>query len=221
MEISCKTIQGLTNLKQRRNSQDTYSIENYEGITSICVCDGAGFSDYGALAAKEVSKTVSKFMIDSYYCWDCKCIKRKISDSIECKLLKIAKKEGIEYANLASTIIGLCLKDNGEINMLHLGDGQVFAKRRFSDEIYYLSSAQNGIFKNQTYLTGSDQFPQNLRVYDSFKDPGYEYLYIMTDGGNELLFHPDKEQIQFQDIDALFDNNMFLKDDCTVIKIKL
>ena len=82
MRILSRSLIGETNLLLNRPNQDAYTIENSEGKTSICICDGAGFSDHSAIAAKEVSQIVAKLMIKCYDEWYPDKVRKYISKCI-------------------------------------------------------------------------------------------------------------------------------------------
>lgn len=214
MKIECRSMIGENNRKLKRECQDSYSIQNSKGVTAVCVCDGAGFSNNSAIAATEISRAVAKLMIEYYYKWNPDEVRIFISKYIDNELFILANQYGVKYSELATTIMAVCLKDGEEINMLHLGDGNIFVKKAGEDKLYPLSSAQSGMIKNQTYLTGSDKTSSYIRTYTSFNNPVYEKIYMVTDGcGCDCECDEDKK------LNCLLADACTQKDDYTIVKI--
>ncbi len=220
MKISCKTIQGEANRLIDRPNQDALSIQYSQGITGVCLCDGAGFSEYGGLAGKEISDLVCRYVIEHFYKWQAEKSRRELINEINGKLDQLAIKNNVSRKMLATTIMCVVLDEKNNMKIVHLGDGNILGQRKEDGSLRYLSSAQNGLLKNQTYLTGNEHLNSRLRVYSSRRVYLYKSIYLLSDGCDEL-YGDSYDKYNNSKIEVIDGRSAILRDDYSIIKLEL
>ena len=86
-----------------------------------------------------------------------------------------------------STLIALAIDpDNGKYVLIHLGDGRVSGIDR-SGRFKNLSFPENGLCRNQTWLTTSLSAANHIRIYTGNIN-NYRRIIIMSDGADNI-FH--------------------------------
>lgn len=153
-------------------------------LTTIAVCDGAGFSSYARTAATTTAKIICQELHDhfaEYHCIPIPLVRRKITAVLESKLREKADELRIKPSLLATTILAASVDSTGNILALHLGDGTMYWTRKNDENLKELSLPQRGYRRNSTFLTINCPLAKFLRVY-RWSQPDIEKIILMTDG---------------------------------------
>jgi len=163
-----KIEKGIRHEKQRMKCQDYAEMEQRNGRISIALLDGKGNGDVNALAVKNIAKILNDFMLsffDEIYTRDDNAVAYNLMLQIERKIGELSKEYEVNYEELASTLLAFCVDEQKkQYCAVHLGDG-VIAIEDCSKTIEILSLPINGINKNQTILTTSQNALENVKIY--------------------------------------------------------
>ena len=170
--------------------EDHYSLKQNDSVSVAVLCDGAGAVQFGANAAKIVSKLLSKYVFEKFdRIFDSlpDIILREITQLIDRELIEYSKKRSIDIHELACTIMACAMDCNGRCICFHLGDGIILRKNISDTEYEIVSSPQNGITENSTYLTMNCSIAEKMRFY-RWQDADILELILMTDGAYSCVF---------------------------------
>lgn len=168
-------------------NQDILQIYNFEEVTLAIICDGAGEFSHGKDAAKRVADTIAELCQEwgrTMFEKKASYIKKVVQKKIKEDLLLCAEHMQINPEQLATTIVALIINNRGDFIAIHLGDGGIIGKVYEKKEASVISSPENGIFKNYTYLTMNCNMHEHLRVYKNEKK--YKELLLFSDGAEEV-----------------------------------
>jgi len=181
---------GTYHIYNQTPKEDYYSLKENENLSVAVLCDGAGSAEFGAVAAKIVSKLLSRYLfknIDEIYESLPDNILKEITQLIDGKLMEYSRKKSIDIHEMACTIIACAIDQNGRCICFHLGDGIVLRKNISDTEYEIVSSPQNGIAENSTYLTMNCSIAEKMRFY-RWRDADISELILMTDGAYSCVF---------------------------------
>lgn len=168
--------------------QDQLDIISDSEHTTIALCDGAGSSPYGKIAAQIISNIISKNLHDNFEKYsldDIPNIKRSLTQVIDNNLLKSAKNMKIDPHLLATTILAVSMNNSGDFIAVHLGDGHILSNIIGKEQILVVSSPQKGYRSNSTYLTMNCPLFYYIRFY-RWKDTDTKRIILLTDGMDHL-----------------------------------
>ena len=164
--------------------QDQINIISDPKRTTIVLCDGAGSSPYGKMAAKRVANIVSRNLhnnFEIYFYDEILNVKRKLTQVVDNNLLEIAKDMKIEPKMLATTILAVSMDNKGNFIGVHLGDGYILCNIKGKNQFFTISSPQNGYRPNSTYLTMNCPLFYYMRFY-RWKEANVKRIILLTDG---------------------------------------
>jgi hypothetical protein len=136
-----------------------------EGVTALCVCDGAGSVSHAALGARKVAEAVVASL----------CELRPASPEALTEALRAACRRGREALlfearerelspeQLACTLVAVATFGNVAA-VAHIGDGAVIGRVRETGELRLLSAPDRGEFANETWFITCDSWAERLRV---------------------------------------------------------
>lgn len=136
--------------------QDQIRILSDATQTTIVLCDGAGSSPYGGIAASVTASILARNLhsnFEQYLHNALPDIKMQLTRTINNELKKMAKEMQIAPRLLATTILAISMDKNGRFIGVHLGDGCILWNINSSDRLQTVSSPQSGNTPNSTYLT--------------------------------------------------------------------
>ena len=168
--------------------QDQIKIFSDSDRTTIVLCDGAGNSPYGGIAANIVSDILVKKIHNNFeeYLFDfLPDIKRQLAQFIDKELSKVSKELGVDSKLLATTILAICMDKTGKFVGVHLGDGTILWNVNCEEDLQIVSSPQNGFQSNSTYLTMNCPLFYYLRFYRWQKSEAKRII-LLSDGMNCL-----------------------------------
>ena len=168
--------------------QDQIRILSDATQTTIVLCDGAGSSPYGGIAASVTASILARNLhsnFEQYLHNALPDIKMQLTRTINNELKKMAKEMQIAPRLLATTILAISMDKNGKFIGVHLGDGCILWNINSSDRLQTVSSPQSGNTPNSTYLTMNCTLFYYLRFYRWTK-PGARRIILLSDGMNSL-----------------------------------
>lgn len=171
-----------------KKSQDQIVTLTDQYKSTIVLCDGAGSSLYGRIAAQIVSEVIGQALhknFDENMYEPIKDIKRKLIFEIESKLQEKADELNINPYSLTTTIMAATMDQEGRYIGVHLGDGNMLWNCKNYEKIKRLSSPQRGYIPGTTYLTMNCPLMRYLRVY-RYTKPETRRVILMTDGMDSL-----------------------------------
>lgn len=199
-------------------NEDFIVIKKVNNLSVVVLCDGAGSCCYGAIAAKIVAESLSKFFLTEFrQLYNCvhETSRRKIIQIVNDALMKYANLHNIEMSELATTFMVAALEDSGKCICVHLGDGVIFQKKKNEDEFSVVSSPRNGITDNLTYLTSNCNLWRNMRYY-KWNNAEIEKIVLLTDGAAEVLAYyehckgwcyKDTKELKIKEIERFIKQN--------------
>ena len=125
------------------------------------------------LSQREIAEIRTCEYIDEIQYEIIKCVRETIAD--------LAKWNEVEKSECASTLVIFAYdKSTGEYISIHLGDGGIIGEKN-NEEICMISSPENGMMANYTWLTTSENAFQHLRIgFGNVKN--YKRILLVTDG---------------------------------------
>lgn len=136
--------------------QDQIRILSDATQTTIVLCDGAGSSPYGGIAASVAASTLAGNLhlnFEQYLHGALPDIRMQLTRTVDTELKKMAKEMQIDPRLLATTMLAISIDNDGRFVGVHLGDGSILWNVGSSDLLKTVSSPQRGDQPNSTYLT--------------------------------------------------------------------
>lgn len=195
LELAIFSETGGYHRSVKAENEDAVFSVSTDSVVAVAVCDGAGGLCGGGVAAKLVSETVGSELINrfkEFYVSDSVSAKWKIAQKITECLSFYAEQNSLAQSDLACTVMAAAMDIEGRCICFHLGDGIIFRKKKGSACWDVVSSPQNGLKKNTTYLTMNCDLGLRLQYY-RWKDPAAERLMLLTDGAAEHLVNRDRK----------------------------
>ena len=168
--------------------QDQIRILSDATQTTIVLCDGAGSSPYGGIAASVAASTLAGNLhlnFEQYLHGALPDIRMQLTRTVDTELKKMAKEMQIDPRLLATTMLAISIDNDGRFVGVHLGDGSILWNVGSSDLLKTVSSPQRGDQPNSTYPTMNCPLFYYLRFYRWTK-PGARRIILLSDGMNGL-----------------------------------
>lgn len=181
---------GIYHIHNHTLIEDHYSLKQNDALAVAVLCDGAGSAQYGSTAAKIISRLLSKYIYENFYTIFgalSDIVLREVTQMIDGKLIEYSNRKSIDVHEMASTVMAVAMDRNGRCICLHLGDGIILRKNKSDTEFDIVSSPQNGISENTTYLTMNCSIAEKMKFYRWNDDDIFE-LVLMTDGAYGCVF---------------------------------
>jgi hypothetical protein len=157
---------------------------NTDQLTVAVLADGAGVAEAGGMAAQILVPAIADWLASSfqeqYYC-DGATVRRRLTQLITRLFRSFAEDHGLDPKELACTLIAVAVDTEGHGIAIHLGDGIILRKRQQDTHIGVVSSPENGLVSNATYLTMNCNMYEHCRFY-RFSETGPFQMIAMTDG---------------------------------------
>lgn len=165
-------------------NEDYCQARNTEHLTVTVLADGAGCFEAGRAAAQllvpEVAEWLSSTFLEQYYC-DSLTVRARLIHLITKLLRTYAEEYNLDPKELACTLIVAAVDSQGRGIVLHLGDGVVLRKRDQDMCCSVISTPENGLSANATYLTMNCNMFEHCRFYRLQETVPFR-LIAMTDG---------------------------------------
>jgi hypothetical protein len=165
-------------------NEDHGQVLNTDQLTVAVLADGAGVAEAGGMAAQILVPAIADWLASSfqeqYYC-DGATVRRRLTQLITRLFRSFAEDHGLDPKELACTLIAVAVDTEGHGIAIHLGDGIILRKRQQDTHIGVVSSPENGLVSNATYLTMNCNMYEHCRFY-RFSETGPFQMIAMTDG---------------------------------------
>lgn len=178
----CHTING-------KPCEDACCVVSAENVSAAVLCDGAGNSTAGGIAAKIISELLAESLcreFDDWYFSDSSTAKRKLAHAVDNCLCDYSKESGIPAKELACTIVAAAMDRDKRCICFHLGDGMVLQKEE-GMVFGIVSTPSNGLVPNSTYLTMNCDIARWIQ-FCRWQEPELSWLFLMTDGAANTIF---------------------------------
>ncbi len=160
-------------------------------VKIIALADGTSPNDICIVGVEKVLDAVCDKIIEQYdeieeYIKENQkaTVQGMLTQKIKMEIEKLAIRYQVSERMFSSTILLVCLNTKrNSFFSLHLGDGIIICRKNGSYQV--LSSPENGIQKNQTYLTTSSNAREHLRISSHSLDGISEFV-LASDGMYEL-----------------------------------
>ena len=182
--------------------QDKVSCHRSGSKFAMALTDGVGKTDLNILASEKIVEWVVDFLLENYKDI-CMAKEEDVTYTIMLHVNQIihdlVEQYRVDRNEFASTVLGVCV-DTEAKNLLaiHLGDGMIIVQGK-STRI--LSSCENGVWSNQTYLTTSHNASEKVRVYKE-NIQGIDDIALISDGMYQLPMDDRQLDAIFCNLDA-------------------
>lgn len=180
------SVTGKSNLARDLECEDVVYIDGTPEIKFWGLADGQTGKRYCREGGKEVLKALFRFVVSKGIT---QMTQYEHVDELQYELIrvirdtiaKLASNEGVEKAEYASTLVILAYDTHtGNYTIIHLGDGGIIGRKK-DGGISMLSSPENGLTTNYTWLTTSQEALYHLRIgFGHIKI--YSRIVMITDG---------------------------------------
>lgn len=189
--FKCFTFSQAGKYHQRMNQPngDQCMALKKNGLAVVSMCDGAGSAQEGCAAAGIVSEVIARELGENFsdlYFSDGETVRRKIAQLVDRSLKSYSSCSGADPKQLACTIMAAAVDEERRCVCIHLGDGIILGKKENQTVWRIISSPQNGMTRNTTYLTMNCDMWKHLH-YCRWKDPQLKSIIMLTDGAAEYL----------------------------------
>lgn len=173
-------------------NEDACAAISGNGVSVICVSDGAGGSQYthAAIGAQSIVKTVSELMInhfDAFYQDVRENVVRSILiTAIQSELAILANENGIVSLDKLSATMMFCAVKDSRMICGHIGDGLI-AKVSVAG-IVPLTIPQNGEDSTSTFFATFPDAQDFLRIIKTTTDDAHAIV-LMTDGLADMVYN--------------------------------
>lgn len=182
--------------------QDKVAYRRSGSKFGMALTDGVGKTDLNIIASEKVVEWVVEFLLENY---DeiCTAQEEDVTYTMMLHVNQIindlVERYNVDRTEFASTVLGVCVDtETKKMLAIHLGDGMIIVKGK-STRI--LSSCENGIWSNQTYLTTSHNASEKIRVYkETIQD--INDIALISDGMYQLPMDDKQLEAIFCDLDA-------------------
>lgn len=185
LSVAC-SVTGKSNLARDLECEDVIYIDGTPEIRFWGLADGQTGKRYCREGGKEVLKAVFRFIASKGIT---QMTQYEHVDELQYELIrvirdtisKLASDKGVEKAEYASTLVILAYDPHtGNYTIIHLGDGGIISRKK-DGSISMLSSPENGLTTNYTWLTTSQEALHHLRIgFGNTKT--YSRIVMITDG---------------------------------------
>ena len=175
---------GKYHMKQNKPNEDYALALEKGGISVAVLADGAGSFDAGGVAARLIAPEIVEWMssnfLELYYC-DGAIVRKRLVYLITKLLRGYSERQNLNSSDLACTLIAVAVDPKGRGIAFHLGDGIILRQRDQGACCSVISSPENGLTTNTTYLTMNCNMFEHCRFY-RLQETGPFRLIAMTDG---------------------------------------
>ncbi len=188
------TIQGTTHLESNIDNQDVVASYVKNGISVVVIADGAGTMQHPLEGASVVATSVCKYIVANFAKMfsneEVLDVKKDLVDFLITKLEKKAKKYNCDIEEFASTLAFVCVKENEQCIIGHIGDGCVCGK---TDDGWSVISFEekNGPVNETQFITTPNVYAAMRMYKGSMED--YEAFCLMSDGCMSAFVQEDLE----------------------------
>jgi hypothetical protein len=155
--------------------QDAFAWSREGERVIAVVCDGAGSARHSDLGARTCADAIARHAAATTA--DLAAGIRAAVAAARVELEQLAEARSIELRDLACTVVGALLTDDGGC-LFHLGDG--LAVVEFTGADAFVSGPENGEYANETYFLTGEDWADHLRI-DHLPAPA-ALLALMSDG---------------------------------------
>lgn len=173
-------------------NEDACAAISGNGVSVICVSDGAGGSQYthAEIGAKSIVKTVSELMFnhfDAFYQDVRENVVRSILiTAIQSELAILANENSIVSLEKLSATMMFCAVKDSRMICGHIGDGLI-AKVSISG-IVPITIPQNGEDSTSTFFATFPDAQDYLRIIKTTTDDAHAIV-LMTDGLSDMVYN--------------------------------
>lgn len=188
--LAC-SVTGMRNKERDAECEDIIYINETTRIKFYGLADGQSGKKYCRDGGREVLDAIFRYVV-------CKGISQMIQyehvDELRYELIRVARSKIAEMALIgeeekteyASTIVVFAYdSQTDDYVLIHLGDGGILGQKK-DGEVIMLSSPENGLTTNYTWLTTSQEALNHLRIGFG-KINGYKRVLMITDGATVLV----------------------------------
>lgn len=189
--LTCSVI-GKNNVEKSAECEDVIYIDNSSEIEFFGLADGQTGKKNCREGGKEVLKAMFRYiknkglgeMIQFEHVDE---LRYELNKVIRDTISELASAEGEEIAEYASTLVIFAYTiQTGNYVIIHLGDGSIIGQKKGGD-INMLSSPENGLTRNYTWLTTSQEAFCHLRIaFGNIKF--YSRILLMSDGASIYVY---------------------------------
>ena len=197
---------GNDHVESKTPCQDNLFYAAKNGIHVLAVSDGAGSKQKSQFGSEIATKTVCNYLIEEfdnlYLSFESygkskdevkesrRLAKESIFNIVKKSILEKAQELQVEFDELACTLLFVAKKDEKYI-CGHIGDGVICALYNAgeSETLKVLSHPENGEQINITFFMTDPDAVDHFRV-TTFKETNITGLMLMSDGPEEVLYHP-------------------------------
>lgn len=180
---------GLSHIQNHQPNQDVVLNYTNSTVSILGLADGQGSKKMSAVGGQVVLEHVAAFIdrvgMDSIMSYRYKDelvydIMRVIRECLQEK----AETSNIDIDDLSSTLVLIAIdKTSGRFVTMHLGDGIILGVR--NESIIFISSPDNGVTSQYTWLTTSQGALNHLRInYGDVAD--YDRIILVSDGAYDI-----------------------------------
>lgn len=196
---------GKSHIKNNMPCQDrTFALEK-NGVTTITLADGAGSASLSHIGAEVATFTLANYFCDNFEELFSEDIAGNVGEEIitiiNDELYLKAKEIGCEINDLASTLLGVAVKNHKYI-VFHLGDGVIGYYQ--NNRINVASSPDNGEFANTTVFTTSNKAQHYIRLLKG-NLTNIEGFILFSDGPEKIFFN-HQQKIISSSLNNLFED---------------
>lgn len=198
--------------KQRINQNKCYDIYSYFQNTDfdlICLSDGVSNRRYTDKGAKAVHENINELLkaLHDVSSISANTLKYRVACCINETIYQLTKSLNQAHEEFASTLMCVIIP-KGDLNnsyyCVHIGDGAFFEVK--NDMVDILSFPENGINKNFTYVTTSNDIYTHVRV-KKLPQSTNSTIIAATDGVTEQIFSDNGRFLKSEVKEVLKDKN--------------
>ena len=171
--------------------QDEILYKNYEHISVIAVCDGAGSKEYSHIGARISLYCLNRMLkaIDHDRAIDelnIEAFKDELLYEIKSAIKLEAWKNDRAISEYASTMVFTAIIGGKSFITGHIGDGIILAY--VSDHLEPISEAENGEYKNETYFLTDADVNKHFVINKYDLSDEHKAFLVCTDGIADLVY---------------------------------
>ena len=190
---------GETHRQQHLPCQDWAAQVSEKTKGAVSLCDGAGGFARSGASAQLASRLIAEYLIARFsncLTFSPVTIQHELTLLLEKEFSDFAAFHAISTKQMACTILAAAMDVYGNCLCLHLGDGLLLRRQKNADTFQIISSPDNGITGNTTYLTMNCSLYRHLQFF-RWKDRNTQEIYLLTDGADTALRGGSTGDIRF------------------------
>lgn len=191
IKLACMSLVGRKHSDKEQPNEDACASLFQNGVSVVCLADGAGGSRYtaAAMGSSSVVRTVTELMskhFDAFFHDVRENVARSILvTAIQSELAILANENRIDgIERMSSTMLFCAVKDSRMI-CGHIGDGLIC--KVSSSGIVPLTIPQNGENTGSTYFVTFPDAQDYLRLIKTTTDDAHAIV-LMTDGLSDMVY---------------------------------